>query len=138
MKNTITTSAWLMVLFLLGANFSVSAGMQPEEQHVAPAAIQGIGQQLRLTARDGDIAGARRAIEAANRIGERAAIINMPNENGTTALMLAAWNRRIEMVQLLIAHNANINMRNQAGLTALSFAFNPVIRRILINAGGQE
>ncbi|MBU1086546.1 MAG: ankyrin repeat domain-containing protein [Candidatus Omnitrophica bacterium] len=54
---------------------------------------------------------------------EQGADINTTFDNGETALMLAAYNGHIEIVKLLLAHNAEVNaQRFDLGVTALHAA----------------
>eukprot|EP00095_Tigriopus_kingsejongensis_P001890 maker-scaffold287_size221780-snap-gene-0.24 protein:Tk01890 transcript:maker-scaffold287_size221780-snap-gene-0.24-mRNA-1 annotation:"transient receptor potential channel pyrexia" len=51
----------------------------------------------------------------------RGANINQGDDNGTTALHLAALNRKIRRVKLLIKNGADLCLRNKAGKSALYF-----------------
>jgi ankyrin repeat protein len=44
------------------------------------------------------------------------------NENGNTALMLAAYNGHTKIVQLLINNGANVNIKDKNNRTSLMFA----------------
>lgn len=48
--------------------------------------------------------------------------INVPNEDGNTALMLAAFNGHAEVVRLLISRDADVQAKNSVKRTALMFA----------------
>ncbi len=52
----------------------------------------------------------------------RGADIDQFTDNGYTALMTAADNGRVEVVQALLEHKANVNMTSAGGFTALYFA----------------
>lgn len=55
-----------------------------------------------------------------------------------TALMLAARDRNIEIVKMLLNNNANINAQDRSGMTALMFAVHKghiEVAQMLINAG---
>jgi hypothetical protein len=72
----------------------------------------------------------------------------MPENDGHTALMEAAWGddhgnipaegvNRAEVVRLLLAAGADVNARDALGLTPLALsAHNPGIVRLLLEAGG--
>ena len=48
--------------------------------------------------------------------------INARDNNGDTALIVAASFRKAEMVKLLLDYKANVNIKNQDGDTALMIA----------------
>lgn len=52
---------------------------------------------------------------------ERSAYIDAPSENGTTPLMLAARQKQVSAVQLLVREGADPTLANQAGLTAADY-----------------
>lgn len=57
---------------------------------------------------------------------------------GTRALMLAAWNNRIDMVRLLLDRGADVNAQDATGWTALhaaAFAGNTEIMQLLLERG---
>lgn len=57
--------------------------------------------------------------------------INTPDDMGNTALMFAAINGDVGMINLLIANGVDVNMRNNLGHTALMFAASGgLIRRV--------
>ena len=47
---------------------------------------------------------------------------NITDENGVTALMLAAMKRGTDVVELFIQHSADVNVIDEHGMTALVFA----------------
>jgi ankyrin repeat protein len=53
---------------------------------------------------------------------ERGADVNLRNEDGNTALIIAAEYGRYDCVKYLIDHGANVNIRNFAGDSALIYA----------------
>ena len=64
--------------------------------------------------------------------------LNIKNEYGYTALILASKNNKIEIAKLLLSASADINKQNNNGYTALIFAayYNNVkIVKLLLNAG---
>ena len=69
----------------------------------------------------------------------KGADINAKNNNGETALMLAALNKRLEIVRLLIKKGADVNAESNKGHTALKYAFlNTQIEELLRNAGAKK
>jgi uncharacterized protein len=67
---------------------------------------------------------------------ESNADVNAKNENGTTALMVAANNERPEFLKALISRGADVNAKNNFGNTALmnaaSFGQVEMVRDLLI------
>jgi len=66
---------------------------------------------------------------------EKGANLNIQNEEGETALMIASGGDYTDIVRLLIEAGANLNIQNEDGKTALMFASNTDIVRLLIEAG---
>ena len=66
---------------------------------------------------------------------DKGANVNAQDERGRSALMLAVWNKNLEMCKLLLARGADINLTGDEGVTALSFAFHaqdvPIIEFLL-------
>ena len=48
--------------------------------------------------------------------------LNLPDENGFTPVMQAAWHGQKECLNILLEHGANTNLRNATGCTASHFA----------------
>ena len=71
-------------------------------------------QQLR----DAALAGNGPAVAAAVESGVD---VNSPDENGRTALMLAAYDGHTEIVKLLLKHKAQVNRRDSMDRTALIY-----------------
>lgn len=64
--------------------------------------------------------------------------VNSPDENGRTALMLAAYDGHTEIVKLLLQRKAQVNRRDATDRTALMYASsgkNPETVRVLLDAG---
>ena len=64
--------------------------------------------------------------------------LNIQNNNGNTALIIATINDHIEIVKLLLNAGADIDKQNNYGYTALIWAAyynNPEIVKLLLNAG---
>ena len=57
--------------------------------------------------------------------------INIQDENGETALMLASKNGHIQVVELLLKEHADINIQNQDGHTAIMLAIENVLTQIM-------
>ncbi|MDI9409016.1 MAG: ankyrin repeat domain-containing protein [Candidatus Pacebacteria bacterium] len=64
--------------------------------------------------------------------------VNIQDEDGNTALMMAARNGKSEIVKLLIEFNANVNLRNKYGQTALSMAEGNDVIWLIVQAGGEK
>ena len=69
---------------------------------------------IKLT-RNNDIEGVRKAIE-------KKVNVNIQDEYGCTALIIAIWWGRIEIAELLIEKGADVNIQNKYGDTALMIA----------------
>ncbi|MBQ5475922.1 MAG: ankyrin repeat domain-containing protein, partial [Lachnospiraceae bacterium] len=61
-------------------------------------------------------------IEIAKLLIDHGADVNVADEHGKTALIVAAENSNKEMIELLIKHSANVNAADESGYTALMFA----------------
>ena len=61
--------------------------------------------------------------------------INIQNENGETALMLASKNDHIQVVELLLKEHADVNIQNQDGHTAIILAIQNVCIQISEQVG---
>jgi hypothetical protein len=57
--------------------------------------------------------------EIARALIEAGVDLNLTNDEGSTALLTAAFLCRSEIVQMLLEHGADLNVRNNAGATAL-------------------
>ena len=64
----------------------------------------------------GDVALARQLLERSTDT------LNAQNHTGETALMYAAWHGSLDIVQLLLAHNADATLKNRQGDTAATLA----------------
>ena len=53
---------------------------------------------------------------------DQGANINAASPNGTTALMMAVREHRLDVAELLLRRGADVSRSNEAGLTALSYA----------------
>jgi len=53
---------------------------------------------------------------------DQGANINAGSPNGTTALMMAVREHRLEVAELLLSRGADVTRRNDAGMTALTYA----------------
>jgi len=66
--------------------------------------------------------------------------VNVRNNNGQTALMLAATDGYREVVKLLLAKKALVNARDKNGRTALMFASqggHRQVKKLLLRAGAK-
>ena len=63
--------------------------------------------------------------------------INIQDENGETALMLASKNGHIQVVELLLKEHADVNIQNQDGLTAIMLAIENVRTQVVEILGEQ-
>src|SRR5437870_4056892 len=62
----------------------------------------------------------------------------LPELEGCTGLMLAAGEGHIEVVKVLLAHDADVNARDQLGTTALMKAMGRfTIANLLLNHGAE-
>ena len=57
--------------------------------------------------------------------------INIQDENGETALMLASKNGHIQVVELLLKEHADVNIKNQDGHTAIMLALQNVYTQVM-------
>lgn len=102
---------------------------------VKPAAKPAMVSDQQL--RDAALAGDGPAVAAAVDSGVD---VNSPDENGRTALMLAAYDGHTEIVKLLLKHKAQVNRRDSMDRTALIYCAsgkNPDSVKTLLAAGAK-
>lgn len=81
-----------------------------------------------------------RRFDRADRLLARGAEIDHRNERGSTPLMQAAYDGRMETVRYLLERAADPTIRNHEGYSALDFAIHqnrPKIQELLVEAGGE-
>jgi ankyrin repeat protein len=118
----------LIVLWLL-LGFSLLSGCggpgEKEEKKAAPPALN---EALREAAARGSLQGVRSALD-------QGADVDDADANGTTALLLAAFDGHTPIVRLLLDRGADVRARNVQGRTALMCAasggFDATVRLLL-------
>ena len=82
--------------------------------------VQLRGYQLRVAAKHGDGERVSAILKAAGQSGKN--FVNAPDEDGRTALWLAAWNNCVEGVSALVEAHADLEKTSRHGETALMAA----------------
>jgi ankyrin repeat protein len=59
--------------------------------------------------------------------------IDLKNDSGMTALMLASQNQNAGIVKILLEKGANMDLKDNEGKAAIDYAVNPEVRRLLSN-----
>lgn len=109
------------------AKFSATPPPSPEEVARQEKWMKAVSRGFLAYARAGDVQKVQMAIE-------EGVDLNVTDEEGNTALMLAAGPGHDEVVELLLSSGADIEARNRAGETALMRAnSDKVVRRLLLN-----
>ena len=98
LKNTIEAEDYILASFLMEIDVS-----------------RNVNNSIHEAARDGNI-------DAVEVLLKKDVDINIQDENGVTALMLASQNGHHQIVELLLKEHADINQQNENGVTALMVA----------------
>lgn len=89
--------------------------------------LNGLDEQMVGAGERGDVGAARHLLASG-------VSVDAPFEDGTTSLMLAVGNKHVDMVRFLLANGADPSKQNDHGDSVLSYAHDPVIRKVIEDA----
>lgn len=124
-------------LLLAGGAVALSGNERPSASSEGKrhAAVRKIRPELSKELLDAACTGDVRRVEELLRAG---ADVAAADQNGETSLMGAVENGHEAVVRLLLEKGAPVHARDKRGRTALDFCKDPVVRRLLRDAGGKK
>jgi uncharacterized protein len=114
---------------------------EPANARIQPKMSRSIGADVPVTVRmtkEWKDAVRRASVDEVQRLLDAGADIDVPDEHGQTALMLAAMGGQRQIVECLVGHGAHLNHTAKYGLSALMLAVvngHAEVVRLLVRAG---